>query len=253
MAFTQIIARLPADNCAAGLTTASLGAPDAELTRRQFWDYLNAMLSLRLKVTLLPAEADFPDAHFVEDTAVIVPELAVITHPGAPQRAGEVESIKAVLKDFRPLKVMSERGTLEGGDVMLIDKAFYIGLTTRTNEAGISEFASLVEPYGYSVTSVEVDEGLHLKSAINYVGKNTLISTEKFARLPQFSHYQHLIIPDEEIYAGNTLLINGTLITPTGYPATLAQLRTLDMPIIELDTSEIRKMDGGLTCLSLRF
>ena len=111
----------------------------------------------------------------------------------------------------------------------------------------------MVEPLGYTVHTIEVSEGLHLKSIVNYVGRNTLILNEEGTRHPAFSSFNHLVLAKEEEYAGNTLWINDTLITPVGYPDTLAKLQGLGLPIIALDTSEIRKMDGGLTCLSLRF
>ncbi|MCG8708497.1 amidinotransferase [Brenneria sp. 4F2] len=253
MHFTQAIARLPADTCGSGQTTARLGAPDISATGRQFLAYVDALLRLGLKVTVLPAAPAFPDAHFVEDTAVVMPELAVITHPGAPSRQGEEESIAPVLTGFRPITRMSERGHLDGGDVLLVDKHFFIGLTARTDEAGIAEFAAAVEPHGYRVTSIEVSAGLHLKSIVNYAGGNTLLLTEDYQRHPAFAAFNKIVIPEEESYAGNTLWINDTLITPRGYPYTLAQIEKLGMPIIQLDTSEFKKMDGGLTCLSLRF
>ncbi|CAI1631892.1 dimethylarginine dimethylaminohydrolase family protein [Serratia proteamaculans] len=253
MHFTQAIARLPADSCASGQTTAQLGAPDIATTGRQFLAYVDTLLRLGLKVTVLPAVPAFPDAHFVEDTAVVMPELAVITHPGAPSRQGEVATIAPLFEGERPVVRMSQRGHLDGGDVLLVDHQFFVGLTSRTDEAGIGEFSAAVEPYGYRVTAIEVSAGLHLKSIVNYVGRNTLLLTEDYQHHPAFSGFNSIVIPEAESYAGNTLWINDTLITPQGYPQTLAQIEKLGMPIVQLDTSEFKKMDGGLTCLSLRF
>ncbi|WP_329911856.1 amidinotransferase [Serratia quinivorans] len=253
MHFTQAIARLPADSCASGQTTAQLGAPDIAVTGHQFLAYVDTLLRLGLKVTVLPAAPVFPDAHFVEDTAVVMPELAVITHPGAPSRQGEVATIAPLFEGERPVVRMSQRGHLDGGDVLLVDRQFFVGLTSRTDEAGIGEFAAAVEPYGYRVTAIEVSAGLHLKSIVNYVGRNTLLLTEDYQHHAAFSGFNSIVIPEAESYAGNTLWINDTLITPQGYPQTLAQIEKLGMPIVQLDTSEFKKMDGGLTCLSLRF
>ncbi|CAI1529732.1 N(G),N(G)-dimethylarginine dimethylaminohydrolase [Serratia proteamaculans] len=253
MHFTQAIARLPADSCASGQTTAQLGAPDIATTGRQFLAYVDTLLRLGLKVTVLPAVPAFPDAHFVEDTAVVMPELAVITHPGAPSRQGEVATIAPLFEGERPVVRMSQRGHLDGGDVLLVDRQFFVGLTSRTDEAGIGEFSAAVEPYGYRVTAIEVSAGLHLKSIVNYVGRNTLLLTEDYQHHAAFSDFNSIVIPEAESYAGNTLWINDTLITPQGYPQTLAQIEKLGMPIVQLDTSEFKKMDGGLTCLSLRF
>lgn len=253
MHFTQFIARMPSTTTGQGLTTSDLGSPDEQLVQEQFSTYVRHLLSLGLTGTILPADGEFPDGHFVEDTAVFIPECAIITHPGAPSRAGEVASITPIAARFRELKIMVKGGRLDGGDVLLIDKQFFIGLTNRTDEAGISEFAAFVEPFGYQVTSIEVAAGLHLKSIVNYVGRNSITVSEQGARHPAFAPYRHLIVLPEEEYAGNTLWINDHLITPSGFPDTLAKLKTLGLPIIEMNTSEFRKMDGGLTCLSLRF
>lgn len=132
-------------------------------------------------------------------------------------------------------------------------QAVFIGLTARTDEQGIREFAAAVEPHGYKVTAIEVSAGLHLKSIVNYVGRNTLLLTEGYVNHPAFNGFNSIVIPEEESYAGNTLWINDTLITPQGYPHTPGEISKLGMPIVQLDTSEFKKMDGGLTCLSLRF
>lgn len=253
MRYTHAIARLPSATCAQGLTTSALGAPDAHKTRQQFDAYISTLLGLRLTVTVLPEEAAFPDSHFVEDTAVVGPEFAVLTHPGAPSRRGETATIEPVLWRHRTVTRMSADAHMDGGDVLMVDKRFFVGLTSRTDEAGVREFAAVVEPFGYRVDAIAVSDGLHLKSIVNYVGRNTLILNEEGARNPAFAGFAHLVLDKQEEYAGNTLWLNDTLITPSGYPDTLAKLQTVGLPILQLDTSEIRKMDGGLTCLSLRF
>ena len=253
MHFTRVITRLPALSCARGETTATEGLPDSTRTRQQFFRYIEVMLEQGLRVTLLPAEPDYPDAHFVEDPAVVIPELAIMTHPGAISRQGEEELLAAELAKYRPLYRMSRDGHPEGGDVMLVGKRFFIGLTQRTNQVAIDEFTSVVAPLGYQVTAVKTVSGLHLKSVVNYIGNNTLLLTAEYAELPVFAGFQRIVIPDEEAYAGNTLLINGTLITPAGYPVTLKKLTALGLPVVTLDTSEFKKMDGSLSCLSLRF
>jgi dimethylargininase len=253
MHYSQALSRLPSATCAQGLTTSELGVPDAKITRQQFDAYISTLLGLRLTVTVLPEEAAFPDSHFVEDTAVVGPEFAVLTHPGAPSRRGETATIEPVLGRHRTVTRMTANAHMDGGDVLMVDKRFFVGLTSRTDEAGVREFAAVVEPFGYRVDSIQVSDGLHLKSIVNYVGRNTLILNEEGARNPAFSGFRHLILDRQEEYAGNTLWINDTLITPSGYPDTLAKLKTVGLPILQLDTSEIKKMDGGLTCLSLRF
>ncbi|MES2299756.1 MAG: amidinotransferase [Pseudomonadota bacterium] len=253
MTFTHAIVRLPGSSTGQGLTTSDLGAPDEQVARAQFDTYVKHLLALRLSVIMLPPEPAYPDSHFVEDTAVVMPELAVITHPGAPSRRGEVDTIVPALAPYRKLARMSPNARMDGGDVLMVGKRFFIGLTERTDAAGIAEFTAFVAPHGYSVQAIEVSAGLHLKSIVNYVGRNTLTVNEEGARNPAFAGFDHIVVSGEEEYAGNTLLINNTLITPLGYPRTLARLQALDLPIIVMDTSEFKKMDGGLTCLSLRF
>ncbi|WP_213991807.1 arginine deiminase-related protein [Sodalis sp. dw_96] len=254
MQFYRAYARLPAANCGEGITTsASLGAPDVQKTQEQFFAYINTLVMLGLKVMVLPAQPEYPDGHFIEDTAVIMPEMAVITPMGSPSRRGEADGIVAELDRERPLRRMSRSGNMDGGDVLLVEKRFFIGLTSRTDEAAISEFARWVEPLGYRVRAVEIADGLHLKSVINYIGGNRLLLTEAYGNHPAFTGFTPIIIPGEEAYAANTLWINNTLITPAGYGHTLRQLQKQELPVIVLDTGEFKKMDGGLTCLSLRF
>lgn len=253
MYFTHALARLPALTCGQGQTTASLGTPDIQQTRQQFMLYVEVLLQLGLSVTVLPAQDNYPDAHFVEDTAVVLPELGIMTHPGALSRRGEVGSIVPELQRYKPLVHLSHKGHMDGGDVLVVGKRIFIGLTSRTDETGIQEFAALVEPYGYQVVSVEVSAGLHLKSIVNYVGNNTLLLNEQAANSVVFAGFKTIVVDKAEEYAGNTLWINNTLLTPAGYTHTYHQLNKLGLPIITLDTSEFKKMDGGLTCLSLRF
>jgi len=252
MHYTNAILRVPAATCASGLTTATLGAPDAQQTRLQFSHYVSILSDLHLTVTVLPANPAYPDSHFVEDTAVVMPEVAIITHPGAPSRAGEVATIEPVLARFKKIERI-KNGRMDGGDVLMVGKRFFVGLSSRTNHEGVREFAALVEPFGYRVDAIEVGAGLHLKSIVNYVGKNTLLLDAANAGHPALAGFQHLVVDEGEEYAGNTLWINDTLITPEGYPRTFAQLKKLGLAILTTPTSELKKMDGGLTCLSLRF
>jgi dimethylargininase len=253
MQFTRAIARRPGENLGAGLTTATLGAPDYANAIEQFDAYIDALMGCGVEVTVLDALEGYPDAHFVEDTAVVTPDLAVITNPGAESRKGEVASVEAALKPFRPTVGIQPPGTLDGGDVLMMGRHFLIGLSDRTNAAGAKQLGDVVAGFGCTRATVPVDAGLHFKSSVNAVGPDTLLVTPDFADHPALAGYQRIVIAPEEAYAGNTLLVNGRLIMPAGYPDTRGKLQALDMPIVELDTSEFRKMDGGLTCLSLRF
>ncbi|MFH1852762.1 MAG: amidinotransferase [Candidatus Neomarinimicrobiota bacterium] len=250
---TWAITRLPAENLGLGLTTANLGSPDYAVALRQHAAYVAALKVIGLEVTVLEPLPDFPDAHFVEDTAVVFPELAVITRPGATARRGEIESMEPVLARHRPTVRITAPGTLDGGDVLTIGDRVYVGLTDRTNQAGFEQLRDLLKPYGYNCHAIPVAAGLHLKSSVNYAGKNTLLVTAALADCPEWSGYQLIVTAAGEEYACNTLLVNDHLLTPGGFPNTNRQLAVLELPLIKLDMSEMRKMDGGLTCLSLRF
>jgi len=251
--FAHAIVREPGENFSQGITTSNLGVPSFERMKVQHQQYIDTLRSLGLEVLVLAAELDFPDAHFVEDTAVVMPELAVITNPGAEARKGEEDSIESVLSHYRQTARIQAPGTMDGGDVLLVNSHFFIGLSERTNQDGIEQFGRMVQPYGYSWTAIPVAAGLHFKSSVNYVGKNTLLVTPEFAHLEAFDGYEKLLLDPAESYAANTLLVNDTLIMPKGFPDTREKLAGLGLTIVELDVSEVRKMDGGLTCLSLRF
>lgn len=251
--FSHAITRRPGANFATGLTTATLGQPDYQHMLEQHLAYCETLRSLGLEVIELPPEPDFPDAHFVEDTAIVTPSIAIITRPGAPERLGEQESIAPVLSRFRPLAHIKAPGTVDGGDVLMVGDHFFIGLSARTNRTGAEQLGHILSIHGYSWDPVPVGAGLHLKSGVNWVGGQTLLLSPAFANCPEFRSFQQIVLDENETYAGNTLLINDHLLMPAGYPHTRQQLASLGLPVIELDTSESRKMDGGLTCLSLRF
>jgi dimethylargininase len=251
--FTRAIVRRPGPNCAAGLTTSDLGPPDYDLLLVQHRHYVAALGQLGLSVEELPAEPDYPDAYFVEDPAVVTPEVAIITLPGAPARQGEQEGIAPILAQYRPLAHIEPPGHLEGGDVLMVGRQVFVGLSERTNQAGAQQLARILAEHGYETTAVPVGPGLHLKSSVNVVGPDALLLTADFAAKAPFAGYQHIVVPEQETYASNTLLVNDALIMPAGFPFTRARLEALGRPIFELDVSEVQKMDGGLTCMSLRF
>jgi dimethylargininase len=251
--FTHAITRLPGENFAEGLTTANLGHPAYPLILKQHHAYRQALLNLGLDVIALPAEPAYPDAYFVEDPAIITPKIAVITRPGAPSRRGEETTLEPILKYYRPLYTIQPPGTVDGGDVLEVRNHFFIGLSERTNEEGTAQLASFLAGAGHTSETVPVEAGLHLKSGVNYLGKDTLLITSALAEYPAFSNYEKIILDTGEEYAANTLWINDTMLLPKGFPKTHNRLSRLGMTIIVLDVSEVQKMDGGLTCMSLRF
>jgi dimethylargininase len=236
-----------------GITSAQLRAPDYALLCKQHEAYIQSLRSLGLEVIALEALSNYPDAYFVEDVAVVTPEVAVITNPGAAPRKGEEEQIEPVLKKYRQLERIRPPGTLEGGDVLMAGSHFVIGISERTNREGANQLGQILHKFGYSWSTIGVKAGLHLKSSVNYVGKNTLLITEDLADQDAFSDYEKIVLERGEEYAGNTLLINDHLIMPKGFPKTKKKLLAVGYEIIELDVSEVQKMDGGLTCMSLRF
>jgi dimethylargininase len=251
--FTRAICRKPGADFADGITTVRLGKPDFETMLVQHRAYVDALKGLGLEVEVLEALPGFPDAHFVEDVAVVTPEVAIVARPGAMARRGEEDAMAPVLARHRPIVRIKAPGTLEGGDVLIVERDVLVGLSERTNVEGVAQLSRILTPFGYSIVPVPVARGLHFKSSVNGRGGKVLLMVEEFAKRPELASYRRIVVPPEEAYAANTLWVNGTLITPRGFPKTRARLDALNVPVVELDASEARKMDGGLTCMSLRF
>jgi len=251
--FAYALTRKPGRNFFQGLSTANLGPPNYEIIIKQHASYVDTLKTIGIIVIELDPQPDYPDAHFVEDTAVVVPEVAVIARPGAAARQGEEESIAHVLREYREIEFIQNPGTLDGGDVLMIDNHFFIGISERTNLEGAEQLGGILEKSGKSWTAIKVGAGLHLKSSINYVGKNCILVTRDFANHKALNGYDKIVVDREEEYSANTLWINDHLLMPRGFPKTRVKLKSLGLPIIELDVSEMQKMDGGLTCLSIRF
>ena len=251
--FTQAITRLPGPNFSDGLTLAGLGAPDYELILQQHATYVKTLRECGLEVIELAPLPAHPDAYFVEDPALITPEIAVITLPGAISRRGEQESLAEVLREYRPLEFIISPGTVDGGDVLAAGSHYFIGLSERTNPAGAGQLGGILERYGYTWSTVQVGAGLHLKSDVNYLGSDVMLCTSRFEDHDAFADFSKIVVDDEEAYAANSLQLNAYLLTPAGFPNTLHKLDTAGFEPVELDVSEVRKMDGGLTCMSLRF
>ncbi|NCF26689.1 MAG: amidinotransferase [Gammaproteobacteria bacterium] len=253
MTFTHAIARRPAMNAGDGLTSASFGAPDPERMLAQHRDYIGILESLDLQVTVLDPDEKFPDGCFVEDTAVVTPEVAVITRPGAASRRGEEAAIEPLLAGHRPIARIVAPGSVDGGDILVMGEQVLIGLSTRTNEEGARQLTGILQACGMQCISLAAGDGLHLKSSINGIGDNRLLVTQEFSECAQLSGFERVVIPADESYAGNSLWVNGRVIMPAGFPATREIMDELDIEILETQVSEFRKMDGGLTCLSIRF
>jgi dimethylargininase len=247
------LVRPPGPDAADGLTEQNGPPVRMKDLRQQHAAYCNLLQKIGIELIQLDPLPGFPDAYFVEDTAVVTPEIAVITRPGAPQRRGEEKSVARRLADYRPLKGIEPPGTLDGGDVLIVEQDVFVGLSRRTNCHGADQLGQLLAPFGYRCIPVEVPDGLHLKSSVASLDQCQLLLKDSWSQLSVFDDYAKLLVDSSEDYACNTLAINGHLIMPMGYPRTRALLESVGKPIHELDTHPFRRMDGGLTCLSLRF
>lgn len=251
--FKNVIVRKPARTVVDGLTTSNLGKPVFDLASKQHSDYINVLKSCGVEVRILEADEEYPDSCFVEDPAVVTKEFAIITNPGARSRNGEKEIIRQGLKHYYDSYEYIDKGTLEGGDVMLIDKHFYVGLSKRTNEDGAKSLIAIVKKYGYTGEIVKLKAMFHLKSGVNYIGDNTLLLAGEFITDQRFDTFKKLEIDKKEMYAANCIRINEYVIVPKNFPKTKLQLLEAGFKIKEVAMTEFEKIDGGLSCLSLRF
>ncbi len=255
MNFTRAIVRPPGRSIIRGLSRRHGAPPRYEKACRQHAGYVAALEECGLAVTgLEPLEA-YPDSTFVEDTAVLLPDCAILTAPGAPSRKGETDAMAPVLERFyQRIERIEPPATLEGGDVLRVGNRYFIGLSGRTNRAGADRFAAIVAEYGYACTRVRVENLLHLKTGVTCVDDpDILIAGPGFTPHPVFSGYRVIAVPQEEAAAANCIAVNGRVLMPAGYPRTRKLIEEKGMRVIEVDISEFARIDGGLTCLSLRF
>lgn len=249
--YTKAIVRRPGRNFARGISTSNLGQPDFNKALEQHGAYCDALIRCGVELTVLDADERYPDGCFVEDTAVVNSRVAVISRPGAASRVGEEEEIARVLSGYGITESISPPGTLEGGDVLRTENHYFIGLSARTNMEGAGQLSAILSKQGFTSSVIRVQAGLHLKSDIAYLGKGNFISTPVFSKI---AHPANTIVLDQdEYYAANCLAVNDYLLIPKGFPKSKMKIKELAYNIIELEMSEFRKMDGGLTCLSLLF
>ena len=224
---------------------------DVARAGRQHDAYVAALRDCGVEVTVLPAQAELPDAVFVEDTAVVVDECAVVTRPGIESRRGETASIAEALRERRPLVEIREPGTLEGGDVLRIGRTLFAGETQRTNAEGIRQLAAALQPHGYDVILVRLTGCLHLKSAVTYAGMETVVLNPQWIDVDLFSQWQCVPVAPEEPFGANVLLVGNTVHLAASAPLTRRKLDALGFDTRVLDTSEFEKAEAALTCLSL--
>lgn len=260
--FTNAIVRRPGSNFAEGLTSVDLGVPEYGKVLEQWKAYCAALESCGLTLTHLDADLRYPDSTFVEDAAVLTPHGAMLTRPGAASRLGEVEAIADTVRGFYPEAAqIREPGTLDGGDICEAGKHFFLGISHRTNEEGARQLAEHLRKEGYTSSCVDVrgmTSILHLKSGISYIGpgpagEETLVVMEEMAGLAEFAGYDLLRVSATESYAANCVRVNERVLVADGYPEMTEELRRCGFDPLVLEMSEFQKMDGGLSCLSLRF
>lgn len=252
--FQHAIVRTPCKALINGLTEANLGTPDYDLALEQHHGYIDALRRCGLEVTVLPALEEYPDSCFVEDVALLTPHCAILTNPGAPSRRGEVEHIKSAIEvHYRDIYRIGPEGHVEAGDIMMVGQHFYIGLSERTDLVGAEQLIGYLTRHGMSGSVVEMSEMLHLKTGINYLENHNMLAFGEMLSHPDFAEFKRTAISAEESYAANSVWVNGTVLVPAGFPKTLAAIEAMGYPCIEVAVSEYQKLDGGLSCLSLRF
>jgi dimethylargininase len=256
--FTRAIVRKPGDTFASGLTTGSGAAPELAVALDQHDRYCEALRRCGLSVLTAPTDDRHPDGVFVEDTAVIAGRMAVVTWPGAPTRQGEITSIETALDCYADLERhrITPPGTVDGGDVCQAGRHFFIGQSNRTNAEGARQLAVCLAAYGYTSSVVDIRHAgslLHLKSGMSYLGDYRVLVVPEVPLSAELSRYELVQVPAGEEYAANCIRVNDNVLVACGYPRLADLLARLGYALIPLDTSEYRKMDGGLSCLSLRF
>ncbi len=251
--FQHAIIRKPGKSFKNGQSSSDLGSPDYDKTLLQHKAYVNALKKCGLNIIELAPDENFPDSCFVEDTAIVTQKCAIITQPGHPSRKGEEIKIEETIKDYRQIEKIEGQGLVDGGDIMHAENHFYIGLSDRTNQEGADQLKNILAKHGHTASCIEVKDVLHLKSGVNYIGDNTISVMDSLAQLPDLKSYKKIPIIESETYASNCVLVNDYLIIAKGFENTKQKFIEAGYKIIELDMSEFEKMDGGLSCLSLRF
>ena len=226
---------------------------DLDRARAQHRSYEEALRGLGCRVERLPAKPELPDAVFVEDTALVVDELAVITRPGAPSRQPETESTSEALAAYRRIAVIPPPGTLDGGDVLRVGHQVFVGRSTRSNGAGVDSVRGILAPFGYTVSSVDLEGCLHLKSAATEVAPGTVLVNPAWVDKAAFGATRLIEVDPEEPFAANALRIGRSVLYPTAFPRTRRRLEDCGLEVVAVDLSELAKAEGAVTCCSIVF
>lgn len=248
LAFTREISPAIAD---CELTHLARTPIDLTRARREHGEYEDALRRAGCRVERLPAGDDLPDSVFIEDTAVVLDELAVIARPGAPSRRREVDEVRAALRRHRPLAEIVAPGTLDGGDVLRIGRRLLVGDGPRTNEGGRTQLAALVAPHGYTVETVAFDGCLHLKTAVTLVGPDLVVCNPAWVDRRALGLTRVIEADPSEPFAANALLVGGIVLHPAEFPLTGERLRRAGLNVVAVAAGELARAEGGLTCGSL--
>ena len=224
---------------------------DVDLAVQQHQQYESVLSSLECNVVSVPTEPGLADSVFIEDSAIVLNEVAVMCRPGAESRRAEVKGVRDVLQKYRTLASIRSPGTLDGGDLLCIGNAIYAGLSTRSNKNGIDQLRGIVTDYGYSVIMVETTKCLHLKSSVSQVAPDTLLVNPDWISRSVFDDYELIEVHKEEQHAANALRVGQNVIYPSSFPRTMDKLLQRSINVTPVDVSELQKAEGGVTCCSL--
>ncbi len=222
-----------------------------DVARAQHQEYVNALAKVGCQIIELDEEPNLPDSVFVEDTAFILDEVAVITRPGADSRKPEIDSIIKVLAAYLPLVHVAKPATVDGGDVLVLGKNIYVGMSTRSNPAVLGQLQNALDNYGYKVIGVELRDCLHLKTAITKVDEQTVLINPNWVDAFHFKDFNWIKVDAEEPFAANCLPVNGKIIYPNNFPRTRAKLEKGGYAIVPVNVDELAKAEGAVTCCSL--
>lgn len=233
------------------LTHAARTPIDVERARVQHRAYESCLASLGCEVRRIPEDDRYPDAVFIEDTAIVLDELAILTRPGAESRRGEVDAVAEMLRGYRTVASIDEPATLDGGDVLQLDRVLYVGHSLRTNSRGIDNLRELVAPHGYRVEAVTVDGCLHLKSAVTRVSSDALLMNRAWVPAATFADWRIIDVDASEPAAANALRIGDSVVFPEELTRTRRRLEAEGIDVRPVPASELAKAEGGVTCCSL--
>jgi dimethylargininase len=253
--FTEAIARQPGQSVVRGLRATDRGTPDIERFQAEHKAYISALEQAGLKVTVLGASEAWPDSVFVEDAALCLPEGIVILRPGTPSRTGEGNLIATDLAGLgHKIHHNDSEGFIDGGDILVTDSAILAGLSKRTNQAGFDWLKSVLEAWGYTALAVHTpDNVLHFKSDCCVLDSNTILATSRLSGAKCFANFRVLTVPEGEEAAANSIRVNDTVLVPAGFPATAELLARENYAMEVVSVSQAALLDGGLSCMSLRF